>query len=308
MNKSLFRKLFILSIIVILTGTCVVSTMGLVIEKNNFYYPLSINSNGLIFYVGGSGPGNYTTIQEAIDNASEEDIVFVYDDSSPYNENIIVDKSILIIGEDPNSTIINGNNIQCTITVNSNFVDIAGFCIINGNLSGLKILNSENCAIYNNIFYSNKRYGISIIESNYNIIGFNEIKGNDNGIKLSSNSNNNDIFENVIDNNFNGLILESSSENVISGNKIINNEYGIKLHLKSRDNLIELNSISYNTLGIFLGGTITPPFAFNVLLDGSTHNKITKNNFIENTQDAFFQNSRRNRWWRNYWIQDEDCW
>ena len=46
--------------------------------------PASFDGNTL--YVGGLGPGNYTTIQAAIDDASDGDTVFVYDDSSPYYE------------------------------------------------------------------------------------------------------------------------------------------------------------------------------------------------------------------------------
>ena len=38
---------------------------------------------GNTLYVGGLGPNNYTIIQEAIDNASDGDTIFVYDDSSP---------------------------------------------------------------------------------------------------------------------------------------------------------------------------------------------------------------------------------
>jgi pectin methylesterase-like acyl-CoA thioesterase len=66
--------------------------------------------DGDILYVGGSGEGNYTKIQDAIDNASDGDTVFVYDDSSPYIEHIVVNKSIALIGEDKNSTTIDGSN------------------------------------------------------------------------------------------------------------------------------------------------------------------------------------------------------
>ena len=51
-------------------------------------YKSSQSKNGNILYVGGDGPGNYTKIQNAIDNASSGDTVFVYDDSSPYIEDI----------------------------------------------------------------------------------------------------------------------------------------------------------------------------------------------------------------------------
>ena len=41
-------------------------------------------SSGNTLYVGGSGEGNYSKIQDAINGASDGDTVFVYDDSSPY--------------------------------------------------------------------------------------------------------------------------------------------------------------------------------------------------------------------------------
>jgi len=41
--------------------------------------PIMPISNGKTLYVGGTGEDNYTTIQDAIDDASEGDTVFVYD-------------------------------------------------------------------------------------------------------------------------------------------------------------------------------------------------------------------------------------
>ena len=53
---------------------------------------------GNTLYVGGSGPGNYSTIQGAVDDAFNGDTVFVYGESSPYNESVTVAKSITIHG------------------------------------------------------------------------------------------------------------------------------------------------------------------------------------------------------------------
>jgi len=50
-------------------------------------------------YVGGSVPNNYTTIQSAIDDAVDGDTVFVYDDSSPYREHLLIETSINLLGE-----------------------------------------------------------------------------------------------------------------------------------------------------------------------------------------------------------------
>ncbi len=68
------------------------------------------SSNGKTLYVGGSGPNNYTKIQDAINDSSDGDTVFVYDDSSPYYENLVIEKSIHLIGEAKETTVIDAND------------------------------------------------------------------------------------------------------------------------------------------------------------------------------------------------------
>jgi pectin methylesterase-like acyl-CoA thioesterase len=114
------------------------------------------NNNSVSFentlYVGGSGPGNYTKIQDAIDNASEGNTVFVYDDSSPYFENIYIYKSISLIGENRDSTIINGENGYSVITLSYNSITCAGFTLKNiGNTSvGIFVDGANGCLINDN--------------------------------------------------------------------------------------------------------------------------------------------------------------
>jgi len=62
--------------------------------------------NGDILYVGGSGPGNYTSIQDAIDSATSGDTIYVY--SGTYYEQITIDKTIILQGENKQTTIIHG--------------------------------------------------------------------------------------------------------------------------------------------------------------------------------------------------------
>ena len=62
------------------------------LKKFRTEQPVIPLSRGDTLYVGGNGPGNYSTIQEAIDDASDGNTVYVYDDSSPYYENVEVDK------------------------------------------------------------------------------------------------------------------------------------------------------------------------------------------------------------------------
>jgi len=59
--------------------------------------------------LGNDDPENltWTTIQKAVDNLSTSD--YLYIKSSFYNENVVINKSLAIIGEDENSVIINGS-------------------------------------------------------------------------------------------------------------------------------------------------------------------------------------------------------
>jgi parallel beta-helix repeat protein len=296
------KKVIVVCFILLFLGSCVVSTTSGIIGENK-NYSINTSNSRKILYVGGNGPCNYTNIQDAIDNASDGDIVYVY--SGSYYENIIIDKSISLIGENRTNTIIAGNYTGNPIYVNTSFVIIKNFYIQRGNTSGIRLMNSQNCLIYNNIISFNNKYGISLSQSRSNNISDNIIDVNEIGIKMNYNSDVNTIKNNDILNNYNGIYLESSSENTVLENYINLNEYGIRLYSKSRKNIIEKNHIADNNLGIFIGGTIYPTFAFNILLDGSTKNKIIKNNFLENQQDAFFQNSRRNLWWRNYWNESK---
>src|SRR4030042_5130568 len=93
------RKWLSVGIILLFIGTCIVPAIAQNIEKSQ---PVS---RGAWLYVGGSGPGNYTKIQDAIDNASEGDAVYVYSGmySDYIEENLAcvrINKSINLIGQD----------------------------------------------------------------------------------------------------------------------------------------------------------------------------------------------------------------
>ncbi len=66
----------------------------------------SSTARGNILYVGGSGPGNYSEIQAAIDNASTGDTIYVYQGTYGH---ILVNKSISLIGENMQNTVISAN-------------------------------------------------------------------------------------------------------------------------------------------------------------------------------------------------------
>ena len=88
-------------------------------------------------YVGGNGEGNYSSIQYAINISSLGDIVYVY--NGIYYEIIEINKSISLIGENKESTILNGKNSKNVITIIAPNVNITGFQIQNSQFSGILI-------------------------------------------------------------------------------------------------------------------------------------------------------------------------
>ena len=70
-------------------------------------------------------PDDFVTVQEAIDNAVAGDTIFVK--NGVYNERLIIEKSIILVGENTKNTIIEGNRAQPVITVKHDDVSINSF-------------------------------------------------------------------------------------------------------------------------------------------------------------------------------------
>jgi len=292
------------------------------IDENTTYDFVLTPLDGNTLYVGGDGPGNYTTIQEAIDNASNGDMVYVYDDSSPYYENVVVDKSINLIGENRETTIIDGDFMYDSVVwILSDWVNISGFTIQNSgrsNDNGISI-DSNHCVISRNIIRNNDYCGICMVNSSYNIISENIIidngfdLGHGYGISLAWESNHNIICQNIIyDNDESGIRLFHSANNIMSGNTIENNHGhgGIALEYSNENNISENNIVDNSGSGVELRDFSNYNLVFRnnienngygVDLDDSFFNSVIENNFMKNFINACFANSFATRWRENYW-------
>jgi len=225
MNKKCFNKGLVVAIILLFIGVSVIPSTAIVVEKKStiltFY-------DGDTLYVGGSGPGNYSKIQDAIDDASDGDTVFVFDDSSPYYEYISIYKSITLTGEDRNSTVIDGSGITSVVYVSADGVKIREFTIQNsGNTWGDAGIN---------------------IWSNNNIISENIITNNFYGIYLEESSNNIITGNTITNSGYYGIIIEVGVNNIISRNIITDNGIKGSLSLNIGLLLCENHIISENTL------------------------------------------------------------
>jgi parallel beta-helix repeat protein len=191
------------------------------------------------------------SIQEAINNANPGDTIFVH--QGVYYENVVANKSVSLVGEDKNLTIIDGNETSSVIFILANNVCVKNFTLRkSGTLpydSGIRIEQSSGNIISNNII-SNNYDGISLFSSGNNVISGNIISNNYEGITLIASSDT-VISGNIISNNYkyDGISLFSSGNNVISGNTIALNGYcGISI-LYSISNVIYRNNFN-NTVQV----------------------------------------------------------
>ena len=200
------------------------------------------NSN--IIYVDEDGTADYISIQDAIDAADDGSTIYVY--GGIYNEIVNINKTINLIGENKDTTIINGSGDGVVLYISSIYVNISGFTIKNSGdfSSGIKIYFDYN-SVTNNIIINNG-FGIMVddlsIDNGNNVFAGNIIKDNKyEGIYLI-NSSNNLIINNTISNNKQGLVFADNSEyNLICYNNFIHNSEN---HVFSQYNYI--NNTFYN--------------------------------------------------------------
>ncbi|UCF12305.1 MAG: right-handed parallel beta-helix repeat-containing protein [Thermoplasmatales archaeon] len=276
MKDNIGRKGLVLGIILLFVGAGVIpSTVSVIEEKIAFTSSIS--------------PGY---IQGLIDNASDGDTIYI--PNGTYYENIIINKTISLIGEDENTTIIDsGGTVGDVVYISADWVNISGFTIRNG-LNGIEI-ESNYSTIHNNMIFNNY-CGIYLVGTSYNNIKENSITSNKgNGISVV-NSYYNTIKGNTITSNTdNGISLRLSDYNTIIGNTISNENNGVYVG-GSNENNISGNIISDNKYGVLIRFLIIWQHAFL-----SRNNTITKNNFLGNRPHAYCGGDWSNKWIGNYW-------
>lgn len=241
-------------------------------------------------------PGS-VTIQAAINAANPGDTILVA--PGTYYEHIVVNKTLSLIGENKETTIIDGNRTDIVVKITASNVNFTGFTV---RRSGQTWMNS---GIFLNFGSSNNKISDNIVTQNYHgiflkssaghVISSNNISFNTGrGINLRSSSGNT-ICANSISQNDNGIELFDSTSNVITANTISDNGWaGIHLRQSSK-NIITSNAMSINSeAGIYM--------------EESSNNTFFHNNFMDNGLGAegqvysfFSWNTWDNGAEGNYW-------
>jgi len=207
MRKRMVNIFIVVSLLLSITSISI--TQGVNINDNDIISYTNdpmITLYGNTLYVGGNGSGNYTSIQEAINNATYGDTVFVY--SGTYYENVVIDKMLILRGEDRNLTIIDGSYNDNVININSGGVQVTDFTIKHGirGIYAYRILSNgyhgvifraNGNFIVESIIMSNSLYGVFFDSAKYCRIRGNTISNNTQGIYLNSQNNtDNEIYHN----------------------------------------------------------------------------------------------------------------
>ncbi|MBS3778151.1 MAG: right-handed parallel beta-helix repeat-containing protein [Candidatus Thermoplasmatota archaeon] len=292
-----------------------------------------ISSNNIL-YVGGYNSNNYSTIQKAIKDAQKGDTIFVYEYSSPYNENIVIDKSVVLIGENTETTIIDGQYQSSTVIVSADNITIKNFTIQNsahnqndagliinsdGNLvqnvilinneHGVRFEYSRNSIFLENKIENNNQNSIFISESSNLYIYENTIKNSNTGIDINKGATYNEIYANSIQNMEKGIFLFSSSHNSIYWNIISNSVYAIYLDEANENEIYNENVISDNMNGIFLVNSFSNKIydenlikdnEFGVIIESSFNNDVNENIIRNNDYGVLLNKSFQND---IYWNQ-----
>lgn len=236
-RDKLFRKTIIFSLVFLLVGASVISVKAISgnIYKQKEEQEYDENSyTGNIFYVGGTGEGNYSSIQEAINNASSGDTIYVYHYSSPYIEHVVIDKSIMLKGENKENTVIDGEFIGNVVSIarSSSGVIISGFTIKNSGPvggAGIMIDNAQNIIIQENIIKDTDR-GIFVDNSKDYQISINDFYNNNYGVCIKTSDFGFIGLGNYFENNKEyAIYIEFSFEIDIKLNEIKNNSHGLYL-------------------------------------------------------------------------------
>ena len=301
MRKDMWKKGFVLGIFVLFL--CAGAASGLHVDKNNTITACSFNGN--TYTVDDEGDGDFSTITDAVNYASDGDTIEVY--SGTYFEyTIIVDKRLTIrgidqelgSGDDTGNPILDLSGQKIGLVLLADGISLSHFNITNVGLSKLGD--------------PNERIGAIVIQSNGNIITDNHFPTGPSGEQQGSSIYVFFSYDNVISNNYIynsvwAMGISGSGNNTISHNRVLDG--GGILFFGSHDNVLYANDFSCE-LGLWLvlncSNNVISYNIFNfsalwIMLSRSS--TIEHNNFHHRGKHLFvrFFNSYQTKWDGNYW-------
>ncbi|RLF26889.1 MAG: hypothetical protein DRN05_06400 [Thermoplasmata archaeon] len=246
----------------------------------------------------------YQHIQDGINASTHHDIIYIF--RGIYRENIIVNKSITLLGENRNHTIVDGTNKGIVADITANHVNIKNLTFRNSGgfaYNAGVILRKNSCHIDNCTFYRH-RTSIYIENNSDNNIDSCIIHTNKKGI-LIDHSYNTTIQNCLFSHNAIALHLNHTSSIKIKNSYVYENGIGCLLHNTSKTLIhhCAINDNNDNQAGIIIKKCIRTKISnSNICHNGvgikiieSSSINITKSDLKWNTHVAIqIKKSRKN--------------
>ncbi|WP_440955330.1 right-handed parallel beta-helix repeat-containing protein [Methanosarcina sp. Mfa9] len=287
---------------------------------------------GATLTVDDSGDANYTTIQEAIDNAEDGDTILVY--PGIYAENVEVYKELSIVsesGESENTFIISNSPEADVLYVVADNVTIEGFSVLGvlsetgsisdadwpdvlagvfidgaegcrvsnstiiGNDVGIFLREANGAVLYSNVLTLNYWDGIDLIDSSGCVLSDNVVARNERGIYVEG-SVDNVLLNNIISTiTYEALTLLECSNSTLENNIITGSELGVYFE-RSVSNIMSNSTVEWNYEGIFLSNSTE-----NLFYGNEFANEINAVDYGTNSWNTTVGNS-----WSDYAGEDSD--
>ncbi|MCW4030180.1 MAG: right-handed parallel beta-helix repeat-containing protein [Candidatus Bathyarchaeota archaeon] len=216
---------------------------------------------------------NYATIQEAIDEASDGDLIEV--DDGVYYEAVSIWKNVQLIGSSPVGSLVDGGgNVVFGTSTGTSDIVIQNFAITNG-AEGIFLQSTSYAYVENNFIYSNKCPGIFEDQGSQNIIS-------------------NNI---VVNNQQTAVHISGSTDSLVSDNAIVyNRDHGMRL-IDVVDSTVTGNAFEYNLFNglgteldcanLFItSNNMTRNWVNGLDMAHTTNSLVEYNNFTANGQDG----------------------
>jgi len=226
-------------------------------------------------------PDMFERISWAIGNASNGDIVLVKSNVTAYHETKIhVNKSLTIVGERKETTVIDGSNgSEVIVLIAADNVVIENFTLRNMNLQSLdpaiRLYKTQNVTV-KNLIVKNVPIGIEIFSSNRSDIIYNEIKGT-RGVYIRDHSSNNTLLGNTFENN---NIAVHIADRTCKFNEIHHNNF-----INNTNNIINYGSIIADA-GYPSGGNYWSDHVSEDLYNGPYQNESGSDGILDEPYDS----------------------
>jgi len=254
------------------------------------------------------GKGEEISLNQVISTAAEGSLIRLANGEYPINETIKLTKSIRLIGEGIDKTIITGSGLELLLESASHHnIELEGIsfitksekpttavkidggvlkvmtCAFSGGIgervgklgTGLYIGGNAEVEISQSRFEDNQESGLWLDGKTHGVVVKNEFRKNDSGLAVTGDAPI-DAIENYFTENHVGVAYDQSSTGQIRGNSFIENRGGVLVKGNSTASIIN-NKFAKNDIGIALAESCDVLIKENAINDGEWGIKVINN-------------------------------